>query len=156
MFFTVRFLRSPLSAPSLGHGPSKTLLCLQPDLPGDMETLSKHDSSPATGCRRMCEPMCSSGQGLLHSSMVKSLARNVAGFSRSVRWYSEPLRLTRISIERAKLVPGLFPQDLAGHHFPLAHLRRFSLCDVSSTWRHCHLTRGQEKTEATRRDSAFG
>lgn len=89
-----------------------------------METLSKQDSSPATGCLRMWEPMCSSGQGLLHSSIVKSLARDVAGFSRPVRWYSEPLQLTHISVEGANLVPGLFPQDLAGHPFPLAHLEK--------------------------------
>lgn len=88
--------------------------------------LSKQDSSPATGCLRMWEPMCSSGQGLLHSSIVKSLARDVAGFSRPVRWYSEPLQLMHISVERANLVPGLFPQDLAGHPFPLAHLEKVS------------------------------
>lgn len=152
-----RFLRSPLTAHPLGHGPSQTLLYLQLDLLGDMETFSKQDTSPATGCLRMCEYMCSSGQGLLHSSIVKSLAQDVAGFSRPVRWYSEPLQLMHISIERANLVPALFPQDLAGHPPSLWHIwRRLSLCDVSSTWRHCHLTPGQEKTETTRRDSAFG
>lgn len=104
----------------------------------------------------MWEPMCSSGQGLLHSSIVKSLAWDVAGFSRPIRWYSEPLQLTHISIERVKLVPGLFPRTWLATP-SLWHIwRRFSLCYVVSTWRHCHLTPGQEKTEATRRDSAFG
>lgn len=114
--------------------------------------LSKQDSSPATGCLRMWEPMCSSGQGLLHSSIVKSLARDIAGFSRPVRWYSEPLQLMHISVERANLVPGLFPRTWLATP-SLWHIwRRFPLRYVSSTWRHCHLTPGQEKTEVTRED----